>query len=105
MFKLRFKVGIKRSNRQQLLIHGKQVAPENIHSRFTDYGQSLDCVITINQWKISADGNTDHTDLPSRNLYAYRGSQQLERDIEKQTGSLNRKRSNIKSVYIVTASF
>ena len=74
----------------------------NIYFCFTDYAKAFDCVDHNKLWEILQEmGIRDHLTCVLRNLYASQElEQQLELDMEQQTGS-NRKRSTSR-LYIVT---
>ena len=60
---------------------------KNIYFCFIDYAQAFDCVDHNKLWKILKEmGIPDHLTCLLRNLYAGR-KQQLEMDMEQQTGS------------------
>ena len=60
---------------------------KNIYFCFIDYAKAFDCVDHKKLWKILQQiGIPDHLTCLLRNLYA-RQKQQLELDVEKQTGS------------------
>ena len=60
---------------------------KNIYSCFTDYANAFDCVDHNRQWKILQEmGIPDHLTCLLRNLYKGQ-EQQLELDMEQQTGS------------------
>ena len=60
---------------------------KNIYFWFIDYAKACDCVDHNNLWKILKEmGIPDHLTCLLRNLYAVR-KQQLELDMEQQTGS------------------
>ena len=64
----------------------KQEFQKNIYFCFIDYNKAFDCVDHNKLWKIlQVIGLPDHLTCLLRNLYA--GKQQLELDMEKQTGS------------------
>ena len=72
---------------------------KNIYFCFVDYAKAFDCVDHNKLWKILKEmGIPDHLTCLLRNLYVTK--QQLELDIEQQTGP-NRKRSTSR-LYIVT---
>ena len=59
---------------------------KNIYFCFIDYAKAFDCVDHNKMWKILNEmGIPDHLTCLLRNLYA--GQQQLELDMEQQTGS------------------
>ena len=65
----------------------KQEFQKNIYFRFIDYTKAFDRVDHNKLWKILKEmGIPDHLICPLRNLYAVR-KQQLELDMEQQTGS------------------
>ena len=60
---------------------------KNIYFCFTEYAKAIDCVDHNKLWKILKEmGIPDHLICLLRNLYAVR-KQQLELDMEQQTGS------------------
>ena len=59
---------------------------KNIYFCFIDYAKAVDCVDPNKLWKILRDGNTRPLTCLLRNLYAAK-KQQLELDMEQQTGS------------------
>ena len=60
---------------------------ENIYFCFTDYAKAFDCLDHNKLWKILKEmGIPDHLTCLLRNLYVGR-KQQLELDMEQQTGS------------------
>ena len=60
---------------------------KNIYLCFIDYANALDCVDHNKLWKILKEmGIPDHLTCLLRNLYAVQ-EQQLELDVEQQTGS------------------
>ena len=60
---------------------------KNIYFCFIDYAKAFDCVDHNKLWKILQEmGIPDHLTFLLRNLYAVR-KQQLEMDMEQQTGS------------------
>ena len=60
---------------------------KNIYFCFSDSAKAFDCVDHNKLWKIlKVMGITDHLTCPMRNLYAGQ-EQQLELDMEQQTGS------------------
>ena len=60
---------------------------KNIYFCFIDYGKAFDCVDHNKLWKILKEmGIPDHLTCLLRNLYVGR-KQQLELDMEQQTGS------------------
>ena len=72
--------------------------PENIYFCFIDYAKAFDCVDHNKLWKILKEmGIPDHLTCLLRNLYAGQ-EQQLELDMEQQTGSKLEK-EYIKAVY------
>ena len=72
--------------------------PENIYFCFIDYAKAFDCVDHNKLWKILKEmGISDHLTCLLRNLYAGQ-EQQLELDMEQQTGSKLEK-EYIKAVY------
>ena len=68
--------------------HGKiKRVPENIYFCFIDYAKAFDCVDHNKLWKILKEmGIPNHLTWLLRNLYAGK-KQQLELDMEQQTGS------------------
>ena len=65
----------------------KQEFQKNIYFGFTDYAKAFDCVDHNKLWKILKEmGIPDHLTCLLRNLYAVQ-EQQLELDVEQQTGS------------------
>ena len=59
---------------------------KNIYFCFIDYAKAFDCVDHNKLWKILKEmGIPDHLTCLLRNLYA--GQEQLEQDMEQQTGS------------------
>ena len=73
---------------------------KNIYFCFIDYAKAFDCVDHNKLWKILKEmGIPDHLTCLLRNLYA---SQQLELDMEQQTGSKLGK-GYIKSAYCYSA--
>ena len=73
---------------------------KNFYFCFIDYAKAFDCVYHNKLWKILNEmGMPDHLMCLLRNLMQV-GKQQLELDMEQQTGS-NRKRSTSR-LYIVT---
>ena len=75
---------------------------KNIYFCFIDYAKAFDCVDHNKLWKIQEMGIPDHLTCLLRNLYAIR-NQQLELDMEQQTGSKSGK-EYIKAVYCHPAS-
>ena len=60
---------------------------KNTHFSFIDYAKAFDCVDHNKLWKILKEmGIPDHPTCLLRNMYALR-KQQLELDMEQQTGS------------------
>ena len=59
---------------------------KNIYFCFIDYAKAFDCVDHNKLWKILRDGNTRPPDLPLETCMQVR-KQQLELDMEQQTGS------------------
>ena len=60
---------------------------KNIYCYFIDYAKGFDCVDHNKLWKILQEmGIPDHLTCLLRNLYAV-GKQQLEQDMEQETGS------------------
>ena len=71
---------------------------KNIYFCFTDYAKAFNCLDHNKLWKILKEmGIPDHLLCLLRNLYAGQ-KQQLELDMEQQTGSKSRK-EYIKAVY------
>ena len=65
----------------------KQEFQKNIYFCFIDYAKAFDCVDHNKLWKILRDGNTRPPDLlPEKSGMQVR-KQQLELDMEQQTGS------------------
>ena len=61
---------------------------KNIYFCFTEYAKAFDCVDHNKLWKILREmGIPDHLTCLLRNLYAGLRKQQLEMDMEQQTGS------------------
>ena len=61
---------------------------KNIYFCFMDYAKAFDCVDHNKLWKILKEmGISDHLTCLLRNLYAKVRKQQLELDMEQQTGS------------------
>ena len=76
----------------------KREFQENIYFCFTDYAKAFDCVDHNKLWKILKEmGIPDHLTCLLRNLYAGQ-KQQLELDMEQQTGSKEEK-EYVKAVY------
>ena len=76
-----------RSKCQHPLDHGKSKSSrKNIYFCFIDYAKAFDCVDHNKPWKILKDGNTRPPDLPLEKHMQVR-KQQLELDMEQQTGS------------------
>ena len=70
---------------------------KNIYFCFIDYAKAFDCVVHNKLWKILQEmGIPDHLTCLLRNLYAGQ-EQQLELDMEQQTGSKQEK--YVKAVY------
>ena len=59
---------------------------KNIYFCFIDYAKAFECVDHNKLWKILRDGNTRPPDLPLETCMQVR-KQQLELDMEQQTGS------------------
>ena len=75
---------------------------KNVYFFFIDYAKAFDCVDHNKLWKILKEmGIPDHLICLLRNLYAGR-KQQLELDMEQQTGSKQEK-EYVKAVYSHTA--
>ena len=71
---------------------------KNIYFCFIDYAKAFDCVDHNKLWKILKEmGIPDHLTCLLRNLYSVK-KQQLELDMEQQTGSKSRK-EYVKAVY------
>ena len=71
---------------------------KSIYFCFIDYAKAFDCVDHNKLWKILKEmGIPDHLTCLLRNLYAGQ-EQQLELDMEQQTGSKSRK-EYVKAVY------
>ena len=68
---------------------------KNIYFCFIDYAKAFDCVDHNKLWKIQEMGILDHLMCLLRNMYA---GQQLELDMEQQTGSKQEK-EYVKAVY------
>ena len=65
-----------------------QGAAENIYLCFIEYAKAFGCVDLNKLWKILKEmGIPDHLTCLLRNLYAGLRKQQLEMDMEQQTGS------------------
>ena len=61
---------------------------KNIYFCFIDYAKAFDCVDQNKLWKILKEmGITEHLTCLLRNLYMQVRKQQLELDMEQQTGS------------------
>ena len=61
---------------------------KNIYFCFIDYAKAFDCVDHNKLWKILKEmGIPDHPDLPLEKTYMQVRKQQLELDMEQQTGS------------------
>ena len=60
---------------------------KNIYFCFIDYAKAFDCVHHNKLWKILRDGNTRPPDLPLWETCMQVRKQQLELDMEQQTGS------------------
>ena len=73
----------------------KQEFQKNIYFCFIDYAKAFDCVDHNKLWKIQEMGILDHLMCLLRNMYA---GQQLELDMEQQTGSKQEK-EYVKAVY------
>ena len=88
MFKLVLEKAEQRSNCQHPLDHGKSKrVPEKHLFLLIDYAKAFNCVDHNKLWKILKEmGIPDHLTCFLRNLYAGQ-EQQLELDVEKQTGS------------------
>ena len=70
---------------------------KNIYLCFIDYAKAFDCVDHNKLWKILRDGHTRPPDLPLEKPLEVR-KQQLELDMEQQTGSKQEK-EYVKAVY------
>ena len=82
----------------------KQESQKNIYFCFLVYAKAFDCVDHNKLWKILKEmGIPDHLTCLLRNLYADK-KQQLELDIEQQTGSKSGK-EYIKAAYCYPAYF
>ena len=75
-------------NCQHLLDHGEsKTVQKNIYFCFIDYVKTFDCMDHKKLWKILKEvGIPEHLTCLLRNLHAGR-NQQLEQDMEQQTGS------------------
>ena len=95
----------RRSNCQHLLDHQKSKrVPEKIYFCFTEYAKALDCVDHNNLWKTLQEiGVPDHLIFLLRNRMQDK-KQQLEPDMEQQTGSKLGK-EYVKTVYCHPAYF
>ena len=83
-----------------LIIEKAREFQKNIYFCFTEYAKAFDCVDHNKLWGILKEmGIPDHLTCLLRNLYA--AKQQLELDMEQQTGSKNRKCSKSR-LYTVT---
>ena len=60
---------------------------KNIYFCFIDYAKTFDCVDHNKLWKILRDGNTRPLNLPPEEICMQVKKQQLELDMEQQTGS------------------
>ena len=65
----------------------KQEFQKNIYFCFVDYAKTFDCVDHNKLWKILRDGNTETTWPASWEICMQVRKQQLELDMEQQTGS------------------
>ena len=66
----------------------KSVPEKNIYCCFIDYAKAFDCVDHNKLWKILKEmGIPEHLTCLLRNLHAGQETQQLEMDMEQQTGS------------------
>ena len=75
-----------------------KIFQKNIYFCFIDYAKAFDSVDHNKLWKILKEmGIPDHLTFLLRNLYAVR-KQQLELDVEQQTGS-KQKKEYLKAVY------
>ena len=80
------------------LIEKAREFQKNIYFCFIDYAKAFDCVDHNKLWKILKEmGVSDHLTCLLRNLYASQ-QQQLELDMEQQTGS-NQEKEYIRAVY------
>ena len=80
------------------IIEKARAFQKNIHFCFTNYAKAFDCVDHNELWKnLKEMGIPDHLTCLLRNLYAGQ-EQQLELDIEQQTGSKSGK-EYVKAVY------
>ena len=80
------------------IIENAREFQKNIYFCFIDYAKAFDCVDHYKLWKILEEmGIPDHLTCLLRNLYAVR-KQQLELDMEQQTGSKKGK-EYVKAVY------
>ena len=66
---------------------GSREFQKNIYFCFIDYAKAFDCVHHNKLWKILRDGNTRPPDLPLWETCMQVRKQQLELDMEQQTGS------------------
>ena len=95
----------KRGSRDQIanirwIIEKARQFQKNIYFCFIDYAKAFDCVDHNKLWKILKEmGIPDHLTCLLRNLMQVR-KQQLELDMEQQTGSNKEKRTSM--LYIVT---
>ena len=70
-----------------IIKEAREFQKTNIYFSFTDYAKAFGCVDHNKLWKILKEmGMPDHLTCLLRNLYAVR-KQQLELDMEQQTGS------------------
>ena len=70
------------------LIEKAREFQKNIYFCFIDYAKAFDCVDHNKLWKILKEmGIPDHPDLPLEKTYMQVRKQQLELDMEQQTGS------------------
>ena len=83
---------------QHLLDHGKREFQKNIYFCFIDYAKAFDCVDHNELWKILKEMRIpDHLTCLLRNRMQIK-KQQLELDMEQQTGSKSGK-EYVKAVY------
>ena len=81
------------------IIENAREFQKNIYFCFTDYAKAIHCVDHNKLWKILQEmGISDHLTCLLRNLHTQVRKQQLELDMEQQTGSKLGKES-IKAVY------
>ena len=79
----------------------KQEFQKNIYFCFIDYAKAFDCVDHNKLWKILKEMGIPTTWLVSWETYMQVRKQQLELDMEQQTGSKKEKEC-VEAVYIVT---